>query len=106
VVDGRDVMFFQRGNGAPRGGLRPVDATARVSLADLVGYLESGAPCPPLRDVSAWDLGALEGVRLTFTDAAIGPRGEIAFVACAEASPDATRDGPVSGVALGRLDDR
>jgi hypothetical protein len=106
MIDGDDVIFFQRGNGAPRDGRAPVDATARIGLDELLAYLETGAPCPPLRDVAEWRLGAASGVRLTFTDATLGPRGEIAFLACAEASPDATRDGPVSGVAIGRLDDR
>lgn len=104
---GDDVVFFQRGNGAARGDLLPVDATARIDRAALLAYLADPEhlPCPPLRDVVAWGLGAIEGTRLTFTDAASW-HDRIAFLACAEASPDATRDGPVSGVAIGRLDDR
>jgi hypothetical protein len=98
---GEDVVFFQRGNGAGAA----VDATARVSAAELLCYLRREGPCPLLREVVQWDLGAAGGTRLTFTDGAAGPGG-LAFLACAEASPDATRDGPVSGVALGRLDDR
>lgn len=107
ACSGGDVVFFQRGNGAARGELVPVDATARVERAALLAYLDDPEhqPCPPLRDVVAWDLGAIEGTRLTFTDAASW-HDRIAFLACAEASPDATRDGPVSGVAIGLLDDR
>lgn len=118
AVSGPDVLFFQRGNGACRDERAPVDATARIDRGALVAYLRGLArghdvACPALRDVVAWDLGAIDGTRLTFTDGVSrGADGNAerarwtAFVACAEASPDATRDGPVSGVAIGRLDDR
>ncbi len=109
AIDGDDVVFFQRGNGAHANGLAPVDATARVDLAALVTYLRGAGPAPALRDVVAWDLGRAAGTRLTFTDGARMPgvpgRG-CAFLACAEDCPDATRDGPVTGVAIGRIDDR
>jgi hypothetical protein len=103
AIDGADVVFFQRGNGAGAA----VDATARVDALALFAYLRGEGPCPALRDVASWDLGAMAGVRLTFTDGALCPIGTgVAFLACAEACPDALRDGPVSGVAIGRLDDR
>lgn len=101
ALDGEDVVFFQRGNGAGEA----VDATARVDARGLLAYLRAAAPCPALRGIRQWDLGATSGgVRLTFTDGARSPRG-LAFLACAEDCPDATRDGPVSGVCIGRLDD-
>lgn len=113
---GNDVLFFQRGNGAMRGQHTPVDATARVDASALFAYLRGlaqGEPaypacpaCPPLRQITAWELGALGGTRLTFTDGARRSERWTGFLACAEASPDATRDGPVAGVAMGRLDDR
>lgn len=103
ALDGGDVVFLQRGNGQGDA----VDATARMDAGGLLAYLCDGGPCPALRDVVAWDLGRVGDVRMTFTDGAISPAGTgIAFLACAEASPDALRDGPVSGVAIGRLDDR
>lgn len=108
VVRGPDVLFFQRGNGAPARDLAPVDATARVDRKALLAYLRGEGPCPALRDVIAWRLtmpGDAPG-RLSFTDAALTPRGNLAFLACAEDSPDATEDGPVSAVTIGRLDDR
>lgn len=111
LVEG-DLLLFQRGNGAPAaaGGstLLPVDATARIALAPLLAHLRSEGPLPPLRDVIAWDLGTVEGQRLTFTDGAVHANGEsrvVAFLACAEDSPDATRDGPVSAVVIGCLDE-
>jgi uncharacterized protein DUF6910 len=53
--------------------------------------------------VRAYDLGAHGALPLSFTDAAeLG--GRPVYVAVAEASPDATRDGPVSAVAFGLLE--
>lgn len=101
ALDGDDIVFFQRGNGAGEA----VDATARVDAHALFAYLRGAAPSPALRSVTQWDLGrTATGVRLTFTDGARAPGG-LAFLACAEDCPDATRDGPVSGVCIGRLDD-
>ena len=111
ALAGEDVIFLQRGNGAKVGDREPVDASARVDRAALLEYLRGLTrgefpPCPPLREIVQWDLGAAVGTRLTFTDA-VATRGRwTAFLACAEASPDATRDGPVAGVSIGRLDDR
>lgn len=104
--DGHDVVLFQRGNGAPRGDLLPVDATARVDRAALLAYLREPAtrPPPPLRDVRPWLLGRLEGVRLTFTDATRGPDDRPWFLAAAEDSPDTFRDGPVVGVVVGVIE--
>jgi hypothetical protein len=98
-----DVVFFNRGNDGPDA----VDATGRMDIDALYKHLRGAGPCPPLRDVAIWDLGkSRDGVRLTFTDAALDPSGRLAFLACAEATPDAISDGPVSGVSIGWLDDR
>lgn len=98
---GGTIWLFQRGNGARRGPLLPRDATACVDRDAFERFLDGGAP-PPLRAITAWDLGALDGVRLSFTDGA-ARGGQVAFLAAAEASPDTVRDGPVRGVALGVL---
>lgn len=93
-----DLMLFQRGNGAPRGTEMPVDATALVDAGALVrGEL------PAVRDVTQWDLGTIEGCKLTFTDAT-GFGDAILFSAAAENSPDAITDGEVVGCAVGVLD--
>lgn len=113
VLAGDDILLLQRGNGARLGTRLPIDATARFDCQALIAHLTGLArnpaqalPCPPLRGIVQWDLGRIGGTRLTFTDG-VALRGPwTCFLACAEASPDATRDGPVSGVALGRLDDR
>lgn len=102
---GGDLLLFNRGNGAAARGLHPVDATVRVTVAELVRYLddEASAPLPALGEVTAYDLGSAFGSRLTFTDATHA-FGRSLYLAAAEDSPDATRDGPVAGVAIGVLD--
>lgn len=102
AIRGRAVVLFQRGNAASRDAA--VDATGEVGLQPLLAFLEDprNAPVPSLADVKQWQLGAIEGVRLTFTDGAA--RGEqLFFLAAAEDSPDTYRDGPIAGVAIGVL---
>lgn len=101
LISGR-LRLFQRGNGAPVGDLQPIDATGEVEVDAFLAYLEGGA-VPLLHDVIRWDLGAVAGVRLGFTDATTH-EGRVYFLAAAEASPDAVRDGPCSGVALGVIE--
>jgi len=83
-----------------------VNATATLSLPGLVALLAAPevAEVPPLSAVEPWALGAVGGARLTFTDLAATPAG-VLFAAAAEASADALRDGPVTGVVVGRLAD-
>jgi hypothetical protein len=98
---GERVVFVQRGNGAPSGELRPVDATCEVSRQALASFL-AGGPVPPLEGVTQYELGEVGSVRLTFTDVTrVGDR--LAFLAGAEASPDAIEDGAVAGVAIGLM---
>lgn len=106
VALGGTLRLFNRGNGAPQGGRLPVDATCDVELAALLAHLADPQAAPPLpQRIRQYDLGLLDGLRLTFTDAALAPSGLI-FSAAAEDSPDATRDGPVAGSALGVLDEQ
>jgi len=106
ALAGNDILLLQRGNGAgtPRG--PAVDATARFDRDALLAYLRGASVCPSMHAVVAWDLGNVMGTRLTFTDGAALRGAWTGFLACAEASPDTTRDGPVNGVFIGRLDDR
>lgn len=67
---------------------------------------------PQLSDVINFDLGSVEGVRLTFTGSApakvggsrVWEKTEFLYIAGAEASPDVTRDGVVVGTAMGLVD--
>lgn len=102
VLLGGVLRFFQRGNGKATAEREPVNATADVALEDVLDELEGRASEPPvLRSVIQYDLGRIDGIRLTFTDAAAGPRGAVAYLAAAEDSPDAVQDGRVVGAAVG-----
>lgn len=100
---GDRVRMFNRGNGAPRGEIQPIDASLDFSLDALLAHLLDGAPLPQPSEPVRYDLGQVDGVRLGFTDAvAVGER--VFYLAAAEASPDAYRDGPVAGVVVGVID--
>ena len=96
------MQLFQRGNGAARDALTPVDATCVIAGAWWDALLDGRAVSPPeLRDVVSWDLGALDGCRLTFTDAVALREDLIWFTASAEDSPDTYRDGEIVGSVVG-----
>ena len=85
AIDER-IVLFQRGNAPARGGRAPVDATAEISWPALAAHLadpESVAP-PTLENVTRYDLGTLDGVRLTFSDADRLGEGRILYSASAE----------------------
>jgi hypothetical protein len=104
TVDGVVLRLFQRGNGAARQGIAPVDATCDLDSDAFFAWLDGSGPVPEPVDAVQYELGSIAGVRLTFGDAANGPRG-LLFLASAEDSPDAITDGPVAGLVLGRVDD-
>ena len=102
VLLGGALRLFHRGNDAPRGGEAPCDATCEVDWGRLLDHVRTGTAPPTPENVTRYDLGAIDGVRLGFTDAA--RRGsEVWFLAAAEASPDAVQDGPVAGSVIGRI---
>lgn len=95
AVLGGTLRLFNRGNGAPRDGHLPVDASCDLDLAPVLRGEAS-----PIRNITQYDLGTIRGLPLTFTDVAV--LGDaLLYAAAAEDSPDATRDGPVAGCALG-----
>ncbi len=100
VVTRDTLRLFQRSNGAPRDGREPTDATVDLGVRDLVAWLDGG-PAPELGALVRYDLGAVDGARFGFTDAAALDADRVAFVACAEASPDTYRDGEVRGCRFG-----
>lgn len=104
AIVGPSLRLFQRGNGAPSQALKPLDATCDLNLTALIAYLESPRVFPPPlpEGIMQYDLGTIEGSRLTFTDATPCPGG-LLYSAAAEDSPDAVRDGPVVGSAVGVL---
>lgn len=101
--DGR-LLLFNRGNGAPIDGLEPVDATCEVDWDRLRAHLlDADAPPPAPDRIARFDVGEIDGWRLTFTDASMVGDALI-FAATAEASPNTYDDGPVAGSALGIID--
>ncbi|MBA3818553.1 MAG: hypothetical protein H0X17_06640 [Deltaproteobacteria bacterium] len=96
AIVGAELWLCHRGNTGPsdRG-----PAIARCSLATVQAWLDGGAP-PPIHALDRYDLGAVRGVRLGFTDAcAVGDH--VFYVAAAEASDDAIEDGVVVAAQLG-----
>jgi hypothetical protein len=105
VLVGDRLRLFQRGNGAARGSLAPVDATCDVDFGAVLALVSGASKEPPLLErIVQYDLGTASGVRLTFTDAALAPDGRLFYLAAAEDSPNAVDDGPVVGTALGVLE--
>jgi hypothetical protein len=102
VFRGGRILLLNRGNGAATDGRQPVDATCEIGWAALLAYLDGpgGHPAPGPESILQYDLGEIEGSRLTFTDAAAFG-AELVYTATAEASPNAVDDGPVAGSALG-----
>jgi hypothetical protein len=90
---GDTVRLLHRGSG------RAAFANASV---DLPFDALSGAP-PRILDVQRYDLGAIAGVPLTFTDATSLGQGRLLYLAVAEDTPDAIADGPIVGGAIGIL---
>lgn len=105
VVTATTLRLFSRGNGAPRDGLEPIDATADLELDAFLAWLLSRGPLPPLTNVRRYDLGAERGVRYGFTDAATLLDGRVVYAAGAEDSPDAIEDGEVLGARIGIFDE-
>jgi hypothetical protein len=102
-----ELWLLHRGNTGPAD---PGPAIARLPRAAFARWLSAGGPPPPLTSLTRFDLGAIRGVRLGFTDAAaLAPAapsgaGRVLYLACAEASPDAIDDGAILGSQLGVID--
>ncbi len=106
VVVGGALRLFNRGNGTDEAtGQAASDASVDLDVAAFAAYLDGAGPPPALGAVTRYQLGSLGGVRLTFTDVAALPGGQVAFLAAAEASPDAYHDGAVRGCRLGLIAD-
>ncbi len=104
AVAGGRLHLFQRGNGAPRDGLEPVNAVMALDLDAFLAFLEGRGPVPSPLAIRRYDLGRAAGVRYGFTDAAPLPDGRILFAAGAEDSPNTYDDGVVVGARVGVLE--
>lgn len=97
---GDELWLFHRGNTGPAD-VGP--AVARLRLAEVRPWLTSVGRVPEHVIVELYDLGAIDGQRLGFTDA-VAHDGRVFYLAAAEASADAVADGPVLGSQLGVID--
>lgn len=97
---GRELWLFHRGNAGPSD-VGP--AVLRLELDQLRAWLDALDRLPDAPRVDGYDLGAIDGARLGFTDA-IADGGRVFYLACAELSPDAIEDGRVVGSQLGVIE--
>jgi hypothetical protein len=94
-VDG-ELWLFHRGNTG--GGDTP--RIVRLPLQALRRWLDGAGPLPEVAGSIGFDLGAIAGAPLGFTDA-VAAEGRVFYLATAEASEDAIADGDVHGSHLG-----
>ena len=98
VVCDDELRLFQRGNKKDR-----ANAILRCKLAPVLEALSFGRGIGALEIIAvvAVELGDLDGVPLSFTDAAVLPNGDMIFSSAAEDTDDAYDDGPCTGSAVG-----
>ena len=98
------LRLFGRGNGEPRRGREPLNATCDLALPALLAYFAAAGvvPAPRPTSIIQYDLGSLDGLPLGFTDAALCG-GAVLYAAAAENSANAGEDGQVTGSVLGVL---
>jgi hypothetical protein len=81
------------------------NAALFLPLATLLRAMSGGSSDAAAR-VQHFDLGALDGVALGFTDGAAWPDGSWLFSAAAEDSADSVADGPCRGSVIGEVSAR
>jgi hypothetical protein len=98
VVFGEEFRLFQRGNKKDR-----MNAIVCCKLKPVIDALSMRQQIPALELISIVpvELGELDGIPLSFTDAAGLPNGDMVFTAAAEDTDDAYADGPFTGSAVG-----
>ncbi len=97
------LRLFNRGNlraGSP-------NCSVDVALAGLLARFDAAGTDAPLElgPVRRYDLGGIDGVGLSVTDALTLPDGRILISAAAEDTPNNIDDGPVVGAALAVLEE-
>ena len=102
AVSGDGLWLLQRGNGPAR-----FNATIELDLAGVMTSLEAGASIDAraLRSITRVELGELDGVALSFTDAIARPGGGLIFSAAAEDTASTYADGACAGSIIGTLVD-
>lgn len=97
LATGGELRLFQRGNKA-----NPINAIIRFPLVAALDALDRKRinAIAPIA-IHRLDLGQIEGIPYSFTDAAALPDGGMVFTAIAEDTDDAYNDGPCVGAAIG-----
>jgi hypothetical protein len=103
AIRGTELIFFQRGNGEGA-----MNAMAFLDLTEVIREITTAQSLTPAayRASLRLDLGTLEGVPLSFTDAATATDGTIWVLMAAENVASTYLDGDFTGAALGRLDQK
>lgn len=94
------IRLFQRGNAEPGEGRDAIDATGDFSWQELCEHLSAPEKQPPpaIGNIRTYDLGKLNGVRLTFSDAEHLGKGRVLYSASAEDSESGEIRGSVLGI--------
>jgi hypothetical protein len=97
VIVGDEVRLFQRGNKRDR-----ENAIIRYPLSSFLGALnmKRHRAIDPVA-ITMVDLGEIDGIPFSFTDAAALPDGDMLFTAVAEDTDDAYNDGPCAAAIVG-----
>ena len=100
TIVGNELVLFQRGNKASA-----QSACLRFNYQEFAAGLAEGAlDAIACARIDVFDLGAIDGIALTFTDACALTDGRIVFCAVAEDTDDPYLDGAFRGAAIGMLD--
>lgn len=105
LVRGDELVLLQRGIGSLSSTVPSGNALGFLALEAFLCWLAGSGPVPELTRVVRIELGAHKNVRWGLTDATLQADGSIAFIACAEDSPNAVDDGVVSGCCWGQITD-
>lgn len=96
TVLGTQLVFFNRGHKHGSS-----NASIALPLVEAMQYLDAGDRRELNIRVRTYDLGSIDGIVLSFTDASALPSGELVFTAVAEDSEDSYQDGRCAGAAVG-----
>ena len=98
-VQGDTLSLLQRGNSGSA-----INARIDLSWVDLQRWLTAAGPAPEPASITRFELGAIDGVALSFTDGAALPSGDWLFSAAAEDTTDTYSDGHCAGSVIGLVD--
>lgn len=95
-IVGATLCLLQRGN---RGA--PINACIAFAWNEIERWLGGAGAAPTAISITTFELGAIDGVPLGFTDGAAWPAGGWVFCAAAEDTTDSYADGACAGSVVG-----